>query len=96
MRVKHVVHAVGPRFGVDEPADELLAAAYASSLRRCEEVGATSVAFPALSTGAYGYPLLEACRISVQALRAAETSVNRCLLYAFDVKTRRFWVRALS
>jgi O-acetyl-ADP-ribose deacetylase (regulator of RNase III) len=49
-----------------------------------------------VSTGAYGYPLAEACRISISALRDADTAVERCLLVAFDVKTERFWTRALS
>jgi O-acetyl-ADP-ribose deacetylase (regulator of RNase III) len=95
-RVRHVVHAVGPRYGVDEPAAELLASAYRASLRCCDEAAVDSVAFPSLSTGAFGYPLFEACHISVQALRGAETSVRRCLLIAFDERTRRFWSRALS
>jgi O-acetyl-ADP-ribose deacetylase (regulator of RNase III) len=95
-RIRHVVHAVGPRYGVDEPASELLASAYRTSLARCDEVQAESVAFPALSTGAYGFPLFEACQVSAEALRTAKTSVQRCLLVAFDQRTRRFWDRALS
>ena len=94
--VRFIVHAVGPRYGVDEPAAELLASAYSQSLSRCDEVGASSVAFPALSTGAYGYPLQEACRISIDALRATETRVERCLLVAFDAKTQAMWQRALA
>ena len=46
--VRHVIHAVGPRYGVDEPPDELLRSAYLAALRCCVEVGATSVAFPSL------------------------------------------------
>jgi len=94
--VRHVVHAVGPRYGVDEPAAGLLASAYLASLRLCDDAGATSVAFPSLSTGAYGFPLSEACTISVTTLLAADTRVERCLLVAFDIKTRRFWDRALD
>lgn len=93
--VRFVVHAVGPRYGVDEPAGELLAAAYRAALRRCDEVGASTVAFPSLSTGAFHFPLLEACRISIAALASASTSVRTCTLVAFDVKTERFWKRAL-
>ncbi|GAA3590600.1 macro domain-containing protein [Kineosporia mesophila] len=95
-RIRHVVHAVGPRYGVDEPADDLLASAYVSCLQRCDEVGATSVAFPALSTGAYGFPVFEACRISMDALHGAQSAVTRCVLVAFDERTRKFWERALS
>jgi O-acetyl-ADP-ribose deacetylase (regulator of RNase III) len=95
-RVTHVVHAVGPRYRVDEPTAELLASAYLASLALCDEVGAASVAFPALSTGAFGYPLHEACKVSVRALRGADTRVHRCLLVAFDERTSKFWTRALS
>ena len=92
----YVVHAVGPRYGVDEPAAELLASVYVSSLARCDEVGGLSVAFPALSTGAYGYPLFEACQVSVVALKGANTSVQLCLLVAFDERTHTLWERALA
>jgi O-acetyl-ADP-ribose deacetylase (regulator of RNase III) len=94
--VRYVVHAVGPRYGVDEPAAELLASAYESSLARCDEVGAASVAFPSLSTGVYGYPLAEACAVSVRALRAAQTRVATCLLVAFDADTQAAWEQALE
>ena len=94
--MRHVVHAVGPRYGVDEPAAELLASAYLSSPARCDEVGAASVAFPSLSTGAFGYPPYEACQVSVAALRGAVTRVQRCVLVAFDTRTPGFWQRALA
>ena len=96
LRVGHIVHAVGPRWGIDEPAAELLASAYVESLRRCDEVGATSVAFPSISTGVYRYPLEAACVISVAALRTADTRVERCLLVAFDVRTEQRWRQALA
>lgn len=96
MPVRFIVHAVGPRYGLDEPAAELLSAAYAQSLARCDEVGAKSVAFPALSTGAYSYPLPEACRVSVAALTATKTHVQRCVLVAYDAKTQRMWQQALG
>lgn len=94
--VRWIVHAVGPRYGVDEPAAELLASTYVSALARCDEVGAASVAFPSISTGAYNYPLHEACELSIRALRAASTGVRTCVLVAFDLKTERFWLRALK
>jgi O-acetyl-ADP-ribose deacetylase (regulator of RNase III) len=94
--VQHVIHAVGPRYGVDEPAAELLASAYLASLRLCDEASARSVAFPSLSTGAFGFPLLPACQISATALLSATTQVEHCLLVAFDAKTQQFWDRALT
>jgi O-acetyl-ADP-ribose deacetylase len=93
--VQWVVHAVGPRYGIDEPAAELLASAYAASLARCDEVGARSVAFPSISTGVYRYPVSDACKISIATLLAADTSVERCLLVAFDPVTEASWERAL-
>lgn len=91
-----VVHAVGPRFGVDEPAADLLAGAYRAALARCDEVGARSVVFPALSAGAFGYPRHEACRISVEAIRSVETSVERCVLVTVEPRIETFWLRALQ
>jgi O-acetyl-ADP-ribose deacetylase (regulator of RNase III) len=94
--VRWIVHAVGPRYGVDEPAAELLASAYRAALARCDQVGAASVAFPSISTGAYNYPLHEACNLSIETLRAASTDVGICVLIAFDLKTERLWRRALA
>ena len=90
-----VIHTVGPRYA--GPQDEpLLAAAYASALARADEVGARSVAFPAISTGVFGYPREEAARVSVAALQGARTSVETVLLVAFDDRTARLWARELS
>jgi O-acetyl-ADP-ribose deacetylase len=63
---RHVIHAVGPRYrdGAHGEA-ELLASAYRSSLERASEAGLQSVAFPAISTGIYHYPLEEAAAISL-------------------------------
>ncbi len=94
--VRHVVHAVGPRYGVDEPAARLLASAYTASLALADSVSAASLAFPSLSTGAFGYPAHEAAQVSVAALRAANTAVQHCVLVAFDAKTERFWQRTLA
>lgn len=94
--VRHIVHAVGPRYGLDGPAAGLLARAYRTSLALADQVGAESIAFPSLSTGAFHYPRLEAAEVSIQALRSAATQVERCVLVAFDVKTTRFWERALT
>jgi O-acetyl-ADP-ribose deacetylase (regulator of RNase III) len=94
--VQWIVHAVGPRYGIDEPADRLLANAYLESISRCDEVDARSVAFPSISTGVYRFPLSEAVQISVATLRAAATQVERCLLVAFDERTRDSWERALG
>jgi O-acetyl-ADP-ribose deacetylase (regulator of RNase III) len=93
---RYVIHAVGPRYGVDTPEAELLAAAYLSSIALCDQVHADTVAFPSISTGAYRYPAAEACEVSVRALRGVDTKVSRCTLVAFDDETQRFWTQALG
>lgn len=62
---RYVIHCLGPVYGVDEPSDRLLADCYRNALRLAEEKGMSSVAFPAISTGAFGYPLREAAKIAL-------------------------------
>jgi O-acetyl-ADP-ribose deacetylase len=67
----HVIHTVGPVYkidGADAPA--LLASCYRNSLRLAVEHGLATVAFPAISCGAYGYPAAEACRIAINTVWA--------------------------
>ncbi len=61
----HVIHCLGPVYGEDEPADELLASCYREALALAEENGLETVAFPAISTGAFGYPLEAAARVAL-------------------------------
>jgi len=65
---RFVIHCLGPVYGRDEPAAELLAACYRNALRLAEEHGIGSLAFPAISTGAFGYPIEEAARIAFQTI----------------------------
>ncbi|MFW6027690.1 MAG: macro domain-containing protein [bacterium] len=65
---RHVIHCLGPVYGRDEPAGELLAACYRNALRLAGENGVTSVAFPAISTGAFGYPVEEAARVAFETI----------------------------
>jgi O-acetyl-ADP-ribose deacetylase (regulator of RNase III) len=70
LRARFVIHAVGPVWHGGRAGEaELLASAYRASMRVAAEAGARSVAFPAISTGIYGYPLGEATRIAVDAVR---------------------------
>ncbi len=68
---EHVIHTVGPVWrGGNDHEDELLASCYRTSLQLAEEYGLRSVAFPAISTGVYGFPLRSATRIALSEMHA--------------------------
>ncbi|GAB2937485.1 O-acetyl-ADP-ribose deacetylase [Nonomuraea sp. N2-4H] len=79
-----VIHTVGPVYSRSEDRSELLASCHVESLRVADELGAASVAFPAISTGLYGWPVDDAARIALDAVRAADTSVREVRFVLFD------------
>jgi O-acetyl-ADP-ribose deacetylase (regulator of RNase III) len=83
----HVIHTVGPVYSRSEDRSELLASCYRESLRVAEELGARAVAFPAISAGAYGWPLDDAARIAVGTVRTTPAKVAevRFVLFTDDV-----------
>ena len=91
-----VIHTVGPRYGNDDPAPELLAKCHTSALAVADELGARSIAFPAISTGVYGYPVNEAADVAMEAVRNAETSVQEITFVLFDDDAYREFERALK
>ncbi len=82
-----VIHTVGPVWSRQEDRSALLASCYTASLRVADELGARTVAFPAVSTGAFRWPVDDAARIAVAAVRAAESRVEeaRFVLFSDDV-----------
>jgi len=92
-----IIHAVGPRYrdGLHREAD-LLASCYRRALEVADELGARSVAFPAISTGIYGYPPDEAAQIAVDTVRTTTTGVELVRLVAFDQATLARYERLLS
>ncbi|MFI0351151.1 macro domain-containing protein [Actinomadura sp. 9N407] len=83
--VRHVIHTVGPVWeGGDRGEVELLASCYRRCLEVADEIGARSVALPAIATGVYGFPAEEAARIAVATIASTPTSVQRIRLIAFD------------
>lgn len=66
---KYVIHCLGPIYGVNKPENELLASCYREALDLAEENGIDSIAFPSLSTGAFGFPLNEAAQIAFKTIR---------------------------
>lgn len=62
---EHIIHVLGPRYGQDEPAAQLLADCYREALGLADEQGLPSIGFPAVSTGAFGYPPEEAAEVAI-------------------------------
>jgi O-acetyl-ADP-ribose deacetylase (regulator of RNase III) len=78
-----VIHTVGPVYAKSEDRSDLLASAYRESLRVADELGAATVAFPAISAGIYGWPMDDAARIAVTTVRSADTSVREVIFVLF-------------
>jgi O-acetyl-ADP-ribose deacetylase (regulator of RNase III) len=78
-----VIHTVGPVYARSEDRSELLADCHRNALRIADELGAQTVAFPAISTGIYGWPIDDAARIALATVAASDTDVRevRFVLY---------------
>ncbi len=87
--VRHIIHTVGPVWkGGSRGEAETLASCYRRSLEVADEIGARSVAFPAIATGVYGFPSGPAAVIAVRTIKSAATTVDRVRLVAFDQEIR--------
>lgn len=73
---KYIIHCLGPVYGVDKPEKELLKNCYINALSIAEENGIESIAFPAISTGAFGYPMKEAANIAFQTVKNIAPTLN--------------------
>jgi O-acetyl-ADP-ribose deacetylase (regulator of RNase III) len=98
LTARHVIHTVGPIYrGGERGEDEALGSCHRESIRVTDEHALASVAFPAISTGAYGYPVTEAAPIAisatVQALASAK-HVTLCRFVLFDISTVRAYQSA--
>lgn len=97
LRARWVIHAVGPVWrggGADE--DALLASCYRESVARAAEVAASSIAFPAISTGVYGFPIERATRIAALEVRAGLErwpTIARALFCCFSERDRDVYLR---
>lgn len=88
LAARWVIHTVGPVWrGGQEGEAELLASCYRESLALADEVGAASVAFPAISTGVYGYPTDAAAGVAVHSVTSTPTSVAIVRFVCFDRRT---------
>jgi O-acetyl-ADP-ribose deacetylase len=98
LSAKYVIHTVGPIYRGGEPGvAEALASCHRESVRLADDHALASLAFPAISTGAYGYPVTEAAPIAISATIEALASAKRvtlCKFVLFDISTVRAFQRA--
>ncbi|MDH7578268.1 MAG: macro domain-containing protein [Bacillota bacterium] len=80
---RYVIHCLGPVYGADRPSDQLLANCYRNALELADRHGITSVAFPAISTGAFGYPTQEAAEIAFKTIAEVIPSLKSVKLIRF-------------
>ncbi len=95
----YVIHCLGPRWEIDTPEEELLRRCYRRALELAEENEITSVAFPALSTGAFGYPVEEATEAAVDEVLAGLEgleSVERIRFVVFSDRDREVYREVLD
>lgn len=90
-----VIHTVGPVWSSTEDRSGQLASCYRESLRVADELGAASVAFPAVSTGVYRWPLDDGARIALETVRATETAVSDVRFVLFDAAAYEVFAQAL-
>ena len=79
-----VIHTVGPTYAESKDKSPLLADCFRNSLAVADELGARTVAFPAISTGVYRWPVDDAARIAVEVVRASDTRVAEVRFVLFD------------
>ena len=97
LAARFIVHTVGPVWtGGNRGEADVLASCYRRSLEVADELGVTSIAFPAISTGAFGYPEEQAAKVAADTLRSVPTSVQEVLLVAFDQHMLECLERALT
>jgi len=100
MKTKHVIHTVGPIWhGGSKGEAELLASAYRESLNLAAENNLSSISFPSISTGAYGYPVDEASRVALKTVTSSlseTTSIKEVVFVLFDARTLDAYASALQ
>jgi O-acetyl-ADP-ribose deacetylase len=84
LKARWVIHTVGPVYATSEDRSETLASCYRSSLGVADHLGAHTIAFPAISTGIYRWPLEDAARIAIQTVTSAETKAEEIRFVLFS------------
>jgi O-acetyl-ADP-ribose deacetylase len=97
LAARFIIHTVGPVWrGGTAGEPDILASCYRTSLAAADRVGARTVAFPAISTGAYGFPPDQAADLAVATVGAADTDVTLVRFVAFDARTSELYLALLG
>lgn len=91
-----MIHTVGPVYSARDDRSDLLASCYECSLAVADELGATTVAFPAVSAGAYGWPPADAARIALTTVSRASTRLEEVRFVLFAADMHAVFVKALE
>ncbi|HBH55898.1 MAG TPA: O-acetyl-ADP-ribose deacetylase [Kocuria sp.] len=91
-----VIHTVGPVYAKTKDKSDILASCYRESLRVADEIGARSVAFPAISAGIYGWPMDSATQIAVDTVLATDTMVDTVVFVPFSADAEAAFQAALE
>ena len=86
LAARWVIHTVGPVYSRSEDRSGILASCHTESLRVADELGAGTVAFPAIATGVFGYPLNEAARVALGAVKDTRTRVDEVRFVLFNAE----------
>ncbi len=98
LKARYVIHALGPVWhGGEQGEPDALAATYRNSIELADKLGLQSIAFPSISTGIYGYPMMAAAHVALRALRNAlqhSRSVREVRIVLFDADAYEAWLGA--
>jgi O-acetyl-ADP-ribose deacetylase (regulator of RNase III) len=96
LAARWIIHTAGPVYAGKPDDARLLASCHVACLKIADELGARTIAFPAISTGIYGYPLDEAAPIAIEAVRSADTRVEEVRFVLFGHDAYEAFARALG
>ena len=89
-----IIHAVGPRYGIDTPSEKFLISAYENAMNCAEQHGALTMAFPAISCGIYGYPMADAAKTALRTVANHDAAVSHVTFALFSLDALQIWMSA--
>lgn len=96
LAARWIIYTAGPIYSGSPDDPRLLASCHTESLRVADELGARTIAFPAISTGIYGYPVEEAAAVAIEAVASANTGVDEVRFVLFDDRSMQAFEAALT